>query len=138
MQFVLDCSVAMSWFFEDESDPYSEGVLNSLKINEAIVPILWHLEVSNVFLVAEKRKRITESKIIHNMNLIDSLPIKVQISSPMREIYILARQFGLSSYDATYLDLAMRLGLPLATRDNQLKSSAKSSGIPLYFSKEKK
>jgi len=132
MQFVLDCSITMSWFFDDESDPYSEKVLTSLKENEAIVSSLWHLEVSNAFLAAEKRKRITESKIIHNLHLLESLRIKVQSSSSMREIYTLARQFGLSSYDASYLDLAMRLGLPLATKDNQLKDSAKKSGIPLY------
>jgi len=128
---VLDCSVTMSWFFADEADAYSDRVLASLKDGEAFVPSVWPLEVANAFLVAEKRKRITRAKVIHDLNLLKALRIKVSMQSPIAEIYSLARQSRLSSYDASYLELAMRLGLPLATKDKKLIQAAKKLGVSL-------
>ena len=132
--FVLDCSVAMAWCFSDESDAYSEAVLDGLADNEALVPSLWPLEVGNVLLVAERRRRLTAAHTTRFLELLSALPITIDKETPeyaLGRILSLAREHSLSSYDATYLELAMRAGLPLATRDARLIKAAKRSGARL-------
>jgi len=133
-RFVVDCSVVMSWCFEDEADEYSDAVLELLAGAEALVPAIWPLEVANVLLVAERRQRLTEADSAQFLKLLGELPISIDHESSDRalsDIFFLGRQQGLSSYDAAYLELAMREGAELATRDEKLKKASKKCGVQL-------
>lgn len=133
-RFVLDCSVTMAWCFDDEATPYTNGVRDALIDARAIVPSLWPLEVANVLLVAERRNRLEKADTMRFPTLLQALPITVDQSTSqraLREILDLARDQGLSSYDAAYLELALREGLPLATLDGRLKDAAARVGVPL-------
>ncbi len=130
--FVLDCSVTMSWCFEDEADAYSDRVLDASRGARILVPAVWPLEVANVLAVAERRKRLAEADSTRFLELLASLPIRSEETSFGRAtgaILSLARELGLSSYNAAYLDLAMRSGVPLATRDRRLMAACRRSGV---------
>jgi len=130
--FVVDTSVVMAWCFEDESSPYADSILNRLTAAVGFVPSIWPLEVANVLLVAERKGRISEADSARFLMLLSELPIVVEQEPPERmikEIFALARKHKLSSYDASYLDLAMRKGLPLATADKNLSAAAKRSKV---------
>lgn len=134
-KFVIDNSIVMTWCFSDEANKYADIVLDSLETYEALVPAIWPLEVGNVVLAAERRKRLTESDGIRFINLIGKLPITVQQETPdrmLKEIFSLARECNISSYDASYLDLAMRSGVSIATQDSGLKKAAKRCDVPLF------
>ncbi len=134
-KFVIDNSIVMAWCFSDESSKYTNTILDSLENHEALVPAIWPLEIGNVVLAAERRKRLTESDSIRFLNLVSELPIIVQQETPdrmLKEIFALARECHISSYDASYLDLAMRNGIPIATRDNGLKKAAKRCNVALF------
>ena len=134
-RFVVDNSVVMSWCFEDEGSGYAEAVLESLETGEAFVPAVWPLEVGNVLLVAERKERLSEASVVRFLALVGGLPITVEQETPermLKEIVSLAREHGLSTYDASYLDLAMRLGLPMSTRDASLMKAAKKCRVPAY------
>lgn len=133
--FVVDNSVAMSWCFKDEANRYADSILDRMTDTKAVVPSIWPLEVVNVLLVAERMKRISESDSVRFITLLNQLPITIeqdQADRIMNELINLAREHGLSSYDACYLDLAMRMGLPIATLDKRLKSAAKKAKVPIY------
>lgn len=135
-RFVLDTSVSASWFFEDEAGEYTATVLASLTEWEAVTPSLWPLEVSNVLLVAERRKRCSEAEAVRFIELLESLPISRDEETANRALnrtYQLAREYGLTSYDAAYLELAMRLGVPLATMDRQLAAAATEAGVAIFL-----
>lgn len=137
-RFVLDASVAVSWFFEDEGGEYASTVLESLTKWHAIVPSLWALEVANVLLMAERRKRCSEAEAVRFVELLESLPIVTDDDTPrhaLHGVYQHAREYGLSAYDAAYLELAMRFGAPLATLDKQLAEAATKAGVVIYMSK---
>lgn len=134
-ELVIDNSVVMSWCFADEDNSYADQVLTALETLTAAVPAIWPLEVANVLLVAERRKRLGKADSIHFLELLHELPIEVIQESPQRmtgEIMALAREQQLSSYDASYLDLAMRKGLPLATLDAGLRNAAEQCGVLLF------
>jgi predicted nucleic acid-binding protein len=134
VEFVIDTSVVMTWCFEDESNPYSDAILDSFETCSAVVPAIWPLEICNVLLVAERKKRIGEADSIRFLSLLANLPIIVEQESPERmvkEIFAMARAHNLSSYDASYLDLAMRKGLPIATFDKKLMYAAKQGNVPI-------
>lgn len=133
-RFVIDNSVVMAWCFEDEISPYAESVLYSLETRTAIVPSIWPLEVGNVLLVAERKKRLSEAASNRFISLISELPIIVEQEPPermIREIFLLARKHQLSTYDASYLDLAMKRELPLATLDDRLLAAAKQNNVSI-------
>lgn len=137
-RFVLDTSVALSWFFADEVGEYSTAVLESFIDCEAIVPSLWPLEVANVLLVAERRKRCSEADAVRFVELLENLPIVIDSATAdraLQQTYRLAREHGLTSYDASYLELSMRLGLPLATKDEQLVAAATGAGVAIFLRK---
>ena len=136
--FVIDNSVVMTWCFKDEACRYADDVLDSLEIASGFVPSIWPLEVCNVLLVAERKRRIGEADSTRFIALLADLPIIVEQETPERmikEIFALAREHELSSYDASYLDLAMRKGLPIATLDKNLIAAAKRSKVPLLSGK---
>jgi predicted nucleic acid-binding protein len=132
--FVVDNSVVMSWCFQDEINPYADFILDRLEEATAFVPSIWPLEVGNVLLVAERHHRLSEADSARFLALLSELPIFVEQEEPERmfkEILALARKYKLSTYDASYLDLAMRKGLPIATLDKHLMDAARRSRVPL-------
>ncbi len=141
MDFVLDNSVAMRWLLESEkpSDQlYAESVLLTLSDTDALVPSLWHLEASNVLLSAEKRGEIHSGEVETFLSHLESLPIYVDAHTAQQAFnrtHALARAFKLSNYDAAYLELALREGLPMATLDKDLIKAAKKSNVPIYLKK---
>ena len=129
---VIDSSAALSWCFEDEASPDSDLLFERVRDQGAVVPGLWHLEVANVLLQAEKRGRITTGDIAMRLELIAELPIATDhetTARAWREILSLARAEGLTTYDAAYLELAIRRGLPLQTKDEALISAAKRCSV---------
>ena len=135
--FVVDNSVVMSWCFRDETNRYADSVLDKLTDASAVVPSIWPLEVVNVLLVAERQKRLSESDSARFLTLLSQLPIVVEYERPemmMKELLALARVNDLSSYDASYLDLAMRKGIPIATLDNKLIKAARRIAVPILAS----
>jgi len=133
-QFVIDNSVVMSWCFGDESSRYSNKILKALTSSRALVPGIWPLELTNVLLVAERKGRLDRASGVRFVELVRSLPIIVEIeptSLIFTNIFSLARETGLSSYDASYLDLAMRAGLPIATKDKAMRQAAGRCGVDL-------
>jgi predicted nucleic acid-binding protein len=131
-QFVLDCSFTMSWFFSDEADEHSIHVMTQLLAGKAFVPTIWAFEVVNVLLVNEKRKRLKSSEPDWILEKLGQMPIFVDdFKVDKHKLLALAKNQGLSSYDAAYLDLAVRLRLPLATRDKILKKAAESIGMEI-------
>jgi predicted nucleic acid-binding protein len=134
-RFVLDASVAVAWCFEDETAKFTEGVLDLISAGaEALVPSIWPLEISNALLIAERRKRIALAKVTALLHRIAGLPIHVtrtESKQAFEQILPMARQQGLSQYDAAYLELAVREGLALATLDGELQRAAKATGVEL-------
>jgi predicted nucleic acid-binding protein len=133
-QFVVDNSVIMSWCFKDETNNYADTVLERLTESAAVVPSIWSLEIVNVLLLAERQKRLSESDSIRFLTLLSQLPIVVAYERPemMKELLALARSNYLSSYDASYLDLAMRKGFPIATLDKRLIEAARRIDVPIF------
>jgi len=132
--FVVDASVSLAWGLEDESNEYTDAVLDALENGKALVPCIWLLEVSNALLVAERRGRVTQAMVAGFLEYLRSLPIVVGIFG---EVLLLAREQGLSVYDAAYLDLALRRGLPLATQDQVLREAARRMGVELFQTAER-
>jgi len=137
--FVLDNSVAMRWLLASgkvSDQKYAESVLKSLANAEAIVPNLWHLEAANVLLSATNRKEIEISAVEQFTVQLENLPIMVDTLTANQvfgHTISLAKAYRLSSYDAAYLELALRDGLPLATLDKDLLRAAKRSNIDIYL-----
>jgi predicted nucleic acid-binding protein len=130
---VLDASVALSWCFEDEANTYADRILDLLAHGaEAQAPAIWPLEIYNSLLTAERRKRITAAESANWLNKITALKISIGALLNFKEagdILSIAREYGLSMYDASYVELARRAALPLATIDRKLDAAARKSGI---------
>ena len=134
-RLVLDCSVTMGWCFEDEANEYTESVLAGLSDGGAAVPSIWLLEVANVLAIAERKGRTNSAKVARFLEILSGLPIVVDEQTSIRafsQILSLARTQQLTSYDAAYLDLAMREGLPLATQDSVLQKAATKAGVRIF------
>jgi predicted nucleic acid-binding protein len=134
-RFVLDCSVALAWYFPDENDTYANSVLDGLEVDRAVTPTVWTLEFLNAFLVAERRGRISAHHTAQCLAEVSVLPVEQVLWEPdgtSGRVMDLGRRLNLSAYDACYLELAMRLGLPIATLDERLKSAAAQAGVDIY------
>jgi predicted nucleic acid-binding protein len=127
IEFVLDCSVAISWCLVDEDNDYANAVLDIMPNAEAFVLEIWSLEIVNNLLVAERRNRMTVEQTQASINWLQSLLITIDSLTSVQAFgrtLTLAREQNLASYDAAYLELAWRLDLPLATNDKQLIDAA--------------
>ena len=132
--FVLDGSLALQWFLEDEADrKYSLAVLASLSEKHALVPMLWFYEVGNGLLMAYRRKRIALDQIDGFLMRLKALPIQAAQQTPAEilELPALAQVRGLTNYDAAYLAVAKRFGVPLATTDKDLRNAAAFVGVSI-------
>lgn len=132
-EFVLDCSATLPWVFSDEASPDADALLDRLAAGErAWVPALWHLELGNVLLGAKRRGRIDQAGIEAFLSRLTVYDIAVDDQTMERawqKTLDLAIQHGLSTYDAAYLELALRRGLPLATLDRPLVAAARACGM---------
>jgi predicted nucleic acid-binding protein len=132
MPIVIDATVTIAWFFQDESNTASEAVLDRLRDNEAIVPPLWQLEVTNALLVAEARGRLSEAQAARLLTLLAQLPITIdQSPADTGAVHACARRHNLTAYQASYLVLAQQRALPLATADNTLAEASRVAGVQL-------
>ncbi len=134
MTLVLDNSVALAWCFADERSPASLDLLDRVAQSGAHAPQLWPVEALNGLLSAERRRRITIAERHALMTFLQDLPITIDAGTAdraWRETAHLAASYNLTAYDATYLELALRLGLPLATNDAALISAAQQAGVKL-------
>ena len=132
--FVIDNSVVMSWCFKDETNKYADAILHRLSEATVFVPSIWPLEVVNVLLVAERKRRLSEADSTRFITLLTQLPIVVEVGHSersMKELLIFARANKLSSYDASYLDLAMKSGYPIATLDIKLIQAARKIDVQI-------
>ena len=135
MSFVLDTSVTMRWFFGDGKPSelaFAAKVLDAIATDQAIVPVTWGLEVANVIARAEAKALVTEARSGEFLELLDRLMIEVDAATFTQArtgILQLARRYNLSAYDASYLELSLRRGLPLATLDEDLQKAAKKAGV---------
>ncbi len=137
--FVLDNAVTMRWLLATEKradQVYAESVLSSLAQAQALVPGLWHLEVCNVSIGAERRGDTTAGEVEAFLAHLEDLPVRVDPMSSAKAFSRtlgLARSYALSAYDAAYLELAIREHAPLATLDKSLRKAATRAGVPLYL-----
>jgi predicted nucleic acid-binding protein len=125
--------VALAWCFADEQEPYAVAVLRFLEIRTAIVPSVWPLEVANGLVIAERRGRLQPARTVELIAEIAKLGIEVDShtsSQAWKETLMLARRYGLSVYDAAYLELAIRESLPLATLDQALAKVVRRMKLP--------
>ncbi|MEC4682235.1 MAG: type II toxin-antitoxin system VapC family toxin [Nitrospirota bacterium] len=138
MRFVLDNSVTMRWFFGDgkpEELEYAGKVLDALKQDSALVPVTWGLEVANVIARAESKGLVTEARSGSFLEMLEGVDIEVDAATfvhALSDTLQLARRYNLSAYDASYLELALRQGLVLATLDEDLKKAALKAGLKRF------
>ena len=134
MAFVLNASLATAWCFEDETTAFTEAVFEHLRVTEAVVPAIWPAEVANGVLVGERRQRVTRAHAERFLRILGAMPIRIdaaEVATVFGPVLALARNHNLSTYDASYLELAMREALPLATLDARLREAAARVGVPL-------
>jgi predicted nucleic acid-binding protein len=129
---VLDASVALAWCFRDELTEAAARLREQLHTSVAAVPLLWFIEIANVLALAERRGRITAGESAQLIALFETLSIDADAetaSLAFTRILDLARAHRLTAYDAAYLELAMRLGVPLASKDRDLCDAAERVGV---------
>ena len=134
---VIDAAVAVSWLIADESLTRSLAILDRVAASQAIVPVHWWLDVGNSLLVSQRRGRLAQTAA-QMLSALRALPIQVDVESASRaanETIALAAKHELSSYDAAYLELALRRALPLATFDKALAGAAQAAGIELAMAR---
>lgn len=134
MSVVIDASLAMTWYFDDEITSATEAVLNQVSEAGAVVPSLWRLEVANAFQSALRRKRISPEYRDQSLVELGELPITLDADTDTyawTTTLRLGERFGLTIYDAAYLELAQRRSLPLATLDNELREAATAIDVTL-------
>jgi predicted nucleic acid-binding protein len=137
-RFVLDASVTIAWCLPDENRTESDAILSLLTDQStALVPPVWPFEVANALLAAERKGRITSAQTSAILRRVAQLPISIEPVAPLRlfdQVLSVARHKGLTEYDASYLELALREHLPLASFDSQLCQAARAAGVALVLS----
>ena len=134
MSMVVDASLTVTWYFEDEATPATKAVLDEVAREGAVVPPLWRLEIASAFQSAIKRRRIDAAYRDASLDDLSQLPVSIDefVDSHLWTTTLrLSDRYGLTIYDACYLELAQRLNLPLATLDQELRGAASALGVPL-------
>lgn len=135
MTVIIDSSMALSWCFEDERDAEALASLQHVAESGALAPTLWPIEIANGLLMAQRRGRVDTEKRRQLLMFLQQLPITLDAETALRAWDTgsrLAEQFQLTLYDALYLELALRSGLPLATRDRALRRAATDAGARMF------
>lgn len=132
---VIDASTALAWCFPDEASQDADAVLVSLEGKTILVPAVWSLEIANAVLVGERQKRLRQPEIRRFTTLLESLSV-VQDVQPVNDqvshLLPIAREYGLSAYDAAYLELSIRHNAPLASLDGKLQRAARKAGVSVF------
>lgn len=131
-QWIVDASLALGWYLKDEDDrAYNLEVLAGLNANDALVPFLWTYEVANGLVMAHRRKRLGQADVSTILESLKGLPITVDQpdADKVMQLPEFALKHQLTAYDAAYLELALRLKLPIATKDGAMKRAMASCGI---------
>ena len=131
LSLVLDASVVVAWLLADEDEPSASVVLTRLEAEVALVPDVWHVEVRNALLVAERRRRVRPGEVDDCLRRVRELAVRTDKEPDIDAAFALARTHRLSVYDALYLDLALRAEAPLATLDKALARAADAAGVAL-------
>ena len=132
MAFVLDASVALAWFVRQQATSYTDRIKRLAKREPLHVPSVWTLEVANALCTLRRRGNLTERAASTSADLLGSLAVTVhQDRLAIPELVAFAGQYGLSTYDASYLDFAISLRLPLACRDGALQRALAGAGVRL-------
>ena len=135
-RFVVDASVALCWYFEDQTAAYTEAIFECLaRGDQALVPSVWPLEMVNALVVAWRQKSITSAQLENFITDLKDLPVEVDSQGSERiysSVFRMSCQYQLSSYDAAYLDLALFQGLPLATLDKNLRAAARRLKVVIF------
>jgi predicted nucleic acid-binding protein len=134
MPFVLDASVAACWAFEDETHAAADSALERIRFDEAVVPSLWWFEVRNILIVNERRGRIIERQTSAFLGFLTTLPVAIDRQPDEGNVMALSRRHRLTFYDASYLELAVRSGIALATLDAQLLRAAGAETVEILGS----
>jgi predicted nucleic acid-binding protein len=131
MALVVDSSIAASWGLPDENYSAAAQALDAAATEEVIVPgVFWH-ELRNVFLVNERRRRLTAEETEIGLKLIENMSPRIDETASHQDILHMARRHALTAYDAAYLTLAIRIGATLATLDIDLAKAAISENVPI-------
>lgn len=131
---VLDASATLAWAYADEAGR-PDRTITYVLANQAWVPAHWILEVTNTLLVGERRGLLTAGQWQKFLLEVATLPIHVDPETIIRSwgvIPALAVEYALTTYDAAYLELALRLDVPLATLDRGLARAARAAGVTLF------
>lgn len=136
-ELVLDCSVTLAWGFPSEATPDTDNLFESFRDGAvAWVPALWRWEVTNVLLLGQRRGRISAAKVEAFLGLLGTFAINLDLVAAEQawgKTLGLAEQYGLTTYDAAYMELALRRNLPLATLDSALCTAMKKAGGKLVW-----
>jgi len=133
---VIDASTALAWCFPDETSDYADAVLVSLEGSTILVPAVWSLEIANAVLVGKRQKRLGQTEIRRFVALLEGLSFVEDartVGEQISNILPVASEHGLSAYDAAYLELALRRGVPLATLDRKLRKAGKQAGVKVFL-----
>jgi predicted nucleic acid-binding protein len=131
MPFVIDASIAACWAFDDEDHPVAALALERIRTDEALVPSLWWFEVRNTLIINERRGRLTEADVTVFLRGLARLGVTIDRTPDEAAVLTLARRHRLTVYDASYLELAQREGVLLATLDKELVDAARVERLPL-------
>jgi predicted nucleic acid-binding protein len=131
MPFIVDASVAVCWLMPDEHHAVAQAAYARIARDSADIPVLWWYELRNVLIVNERRRRFDPSKTALALRLLRALPIAIDAEEDEDALMDIARRHRLAVYDATYLELALRRGLPLATLDTALAAAARAEAVEL-------
>jgi predicted nucleic acid-binding protein len=131
MPFVIDASIAACWAFEDEDHPIAALALERVRTDQALAPSLWWFEVRNTLIVNERRGRLTEADVTVFLRGLARLGVSIDRTPDEAAVLTLARRHRLTVYDASYLELAQREGVLLATLDTDLVDAARAERLPL-------
>ena len=130
MAFVIDNSVVCGWLLENQASDYADGIARRLTAERAVAPGLLVLEYTNVLRTACRRQQTVASRAQEMLAMLTTLPIDIDTTIPnAAQLFALALRYDLTSYDALYLDLALRRSLPIATRDAALADAALAAGL---------
>lgn len=132
MAVVIDASVAVAWFVPSQASGYADRVARRTRREALVVPLLWEAEFANVMAVLLRRRVLARHDVASVFAKVGRLDLAVdRDAAPAQELFLIAERHGISAYDAVYLELATRRGIPMATRDARLQRAAKDAGVLL-------
>lgn len=129
MAFVVDASIAASWWLPDETHDGAYALLRRLGEEPGVAPMLWWYEVRNLLLISERRGRIDAVGAQNFLADLAVVNIEIDSEPESAQLVSLARRHALTAYDAAYIELATRKRVPLATLDRKLVAAAGAEGI---------